>query len=390
VEHTIVGCVIVPDHFSDALGLIYDAALDQTAKPALLARLAELFRCHFADSFRRTDDYSAFGGVAFGLDRADYNDVFLDFWVKRNVWGKRRPVVRAGEVVTTRQMMPVEDLRASEMYNEYLAPRDLHEGLRLDIWAGEGWIEDISLLRPWSAGPYDDEEIRLAHALMPHLQRGSAIARRLRKAEHLASVGMAALEQLSAAFLVLDRSRNILHANHAARALLNRADGLSINLTGLAGATPQLTSRLRVALDAACGHSGMPAVSAAMRLPRPSGRSAFALVALPLRQECDIVQSAGWGGAPAALVCVTDPNAEDKPPQEQLIALFGLTRAESALAGGLLAGLELREIAEQSGRSIHTLRSQLATLMAKTNTGRQTELVRLLSRLPLGAETRAP
>ncbi len=95
------------------------------------------------------------------------------------------------------------------------------------------------------------------------------------------------------------------------------------------------------------------------------------------------------GEAPAALVCITDPNAEHKPPQAQLAALFGLTQAESALAGGLLSGLELREIAEQSGRSIHTVRSQLATLMAKTDTGRQSELVRLLSRLPLGAQSRA-
>jgi DNA-binding CsgD family transcriptional regulator len=71
-------------------------------------------------------------------------------------------------------------------------------------------------------------------------------------------------------------------------------------------------------------------------------------------------------------------------PQAQLVALFGLTQAEAALAAGLLAGLELRDIAEQSGRSINTVRSQLATLMAKTETGRQAELVRLLSRLPAG------
>jgi DNA-binding CsgD family transcriptional regulator/PAS domain-containing protein len=379
--------VIIRDDFSDCLGLIYDAALDQTAWPVLLARLASLFGCHFADSFRRTDDYSAFGGVAHGLDRADYEDVFLGFWVKRNVWGKRRPVVRAGEVVTTRQMMPVEELRASEMYNEYLAPRGLQEGLRLDIWAGEGWIEDISLLRPWSAGPFNDEEIRLGHALMPHLQRGAAVARRLRQAEQLAASGMAALEQLTAAFLVLDRSGKILHANQAAGALLEAADGLALMAAGLAGATPPITLKLHAAIDAACGRSGMSPTSGAVRLPRSSGRPPLALVALPLRPGGP-VDGYGWGDAPAALVCVTDPDAEAKPPEAQLMALFGLTQAEAALASGLLTGRELRDIAEQSGRSIHTLRSQLATLMAKTATGRQSELVRLLSRLPLAPESR--
>jgi DNA-binding CsgD family transcriptional regulator/PAS domain-containing protein len=377
--------VTVLDDFSDDLGLIYDTALEETAWPALLARLASLFRCHFADSFRRTDDYSAFGGVAHGLDHADYNDEFLGFWVKRNVWGKRRPTIRAGEVLTTRQMMPMADLCASDMYNDYLAPRDLQEGLRLDIWAGDGWIEDISLLRPWSAGPYIEAEIRLAHALMPHLQRASTVARRLRQAEHLAACGMAALEHLTAAFLVLDGAGRILHANTAARALLAAADGVTITSAGLAGAAPSITAQVQAGLEVARGRSGLPPASAAVRLPRPSGAAPLAMVALPLRPGGALSDRGGWGGAPATLVCITDPDAEAKPPQEQLVALFGLTQAEATLAGALLAGRDLREIAERSGRSINTLRSQLATLMAKTDTSRQAELVRLLSRLPIGA-----
>ncbi len=379
--------MIISDDFSDVLGLIYDAALDRSVWPALLARLATQFNSHLADSFRRTQDYSEFGGVAHGIDPADYNDVFLGFWVKRNVWGKRRPVIRAGDIVTTRQMMPVGELRASEMYNDYLAPRGLHEGLRLDVWAGEGRIEDISLLRPWSAGPFDDAERRMAQALMPHLQRGAEIARRLRHAEHLAACGLAALEQLTAAFLVLDRARRIIHTNQAARTLLAAADGFASDGGGLAAATPGVTAKLQTTLDMACSRPGQAPLSGALRLPRPSGRASLALVALPLLQGGVTQAGPGWGAAPAILVCVTDPQADARPPDAQLVALFGLTQAEAALAGGLLAGQELRDIAEQSGRSIHTVRSQLATLMAKTDTGRQSELVRLLSRLPMSERT---
>jgi hypothetical protein len=42
----------------------------------------------------------------------------------------------------------------------------------------------------------------------------------------------------------------------------------------------------------------------------------------------------------------------------------------------------LRAIAEATGRSIATVRTLLARLMAKTDTGRQTELIRLLANLP--------
>lgn len=375
----------IHDDFSDVIGLIYDAALDATVWPVLLQRLAKVFNSTFADGFRRTQDYGSFGGICFGLDAADYDDVFLGFWVKRNVWGKRRPVVRAGDVMTTRQMLPPEDLRKTDMYQDYLAPRGLHEGLRLDIWADEGCIEDVSLLRPWSAGPFSEPEIRLAHALMPHLQRGAAVARRLRRAEHLAECGLAALEQLTAAFLLLDRAGRIVLANRAARALIEAEDGFSVTPSGLAGATLSATTKLQATLAAASGRPGQPPVSGALRLPRPSGRPSLAVVALPLRPTHNVLQ-AGWGDSPTTLVCVTDPEAGTRPPQAQLVALFGLTQAEAALAGGLLAGQELRDIAERSGRSINTVRSQLATLMAKTETGRQAELVRLLSRLPVSTD----
>ena len=67
---------------------------------------------------------------------------------------------------------------------------------------------------------------------------------------------------------------------------------------------------------------------------------------------------------------------------DRLACLFGLTPGEAALVGDLLAGHELRDIAERSGRSVHTVRSLLGRLMAKTETHRQSDLIRLLSQLP--------
>src|SRR5665213_1101171 len=116
----------------------------------------------------------------------------------------------AGEIVTTGQMVPKQDLLRSEMYNEYLHPRDLHEGLRLAIRAGDGAIEDISLLRPWSAGPFEGEDLRLASMLLPHLQRGAAVARRLRQADAIAETGLAALDSVPHAVFLLDGRGRVL------------------------------------------------------------------------------------------------------------------------------------------------------------------------------------
>jgi DNA-binding CsgD family transcriptional regulator len=79
---------------------------------------------------------------------------------------------------------------------------------------------------------------------------------------------------------------------------------------------------------------------------------------------------------------VADPSARANPQRALLVEAFELTPAEADLAIDLLAGLSVREIAVASERSIATVRTHLASLLAKTGTARQSELVRLLMRLP--------
>jgi len=370
-----------PEQINDAIGLIYDVAVDTAGWPVLLAKLGTMYNCHFVDSFQRAEDYSWFHGIAHGLDRDDYENVFLGFWVKRNVWGKRRPVRRAGDVLVTREMTPVVDLLRSEMYNEFLNPRGLHEGLRMDIWAGNGWVEDISMLRPWSSGRFTAEEIRAAHALVPHLQRATAVSRRLRGAADLALAGLAALERLHTAVVLVTRSGRLVYANAAAQALLARNDGIMIADGVLGCANPSVAGAFQAVVEAACDPAGQGGRSGALRIPRPLRRPALAMIALPLRAEA-LEFDLSRRDEPAALVCISDPMLDFDLKPLQLMELFGLTQAESSLATDLLAGLELREIADSSGRSINTMRTHLARLMAKTETRRQSDLVRLLSRLP--------
>lgn len=92
----------------------------------------------------------------------------------------------------------------SEMYADYLSPRGLHEGMRLAIWSGREGIEDISLLRPWSIGPYTDPERDLAQLLRPHLRCWAEISRRLTRAEISSLAQEAAFERSGQAVLLLD------------------------------------------------------------------------------------------------------------------------------------------------------------------------------------------
>jgi len=59
--------------------------------------------------------------------------------------------------------------------------------------------------------------------------------------------------------------------------------------------------------------------------------------------------------------------------------LYGLTPAESKIAVELLSGTEPKRIAERHSLSIHTVRVHIARILAKTETSRQADLVRLLA-----------
>jgi len=62
---------------------------------------------------------------------------------------------------------------------------------------------------------------------------------------------------------------------------------------------------------------------------------------------------------------------------EMLKAAFDFTPAETEVVRALTEGGTLAQVAEQRGRSIDTIRAQLKSIMAKTETRSQTELVRL-------------
>jgi DNA-binding CsgD family transcriptional regulator len=80
----------------------------------------------------------------------------------------------------------------------------------------------------------------------------------------------------------------------------------------------------------------------------------------------------------AAVLFVADPDVRIEAIRERLGELYGLTAAEARVAGELLRGLSVEEIATSLRVSKQTVRTQLRRIFGKTGTGRQGELIRLL------------
>lgn len=59
---------------------------------------------------------------------------------------------------------------------------------------------------------------------------------------------------------------------------------------------------------------------------------------------------------------------------------YGLSRAEMEVLNGLIAGKSAKRLADERGTSVHTVRNQVASLLSKTKTSSQKELIALFTR----------
>ncbi|WP_026190564.1 helix-turn-helix transcriptional regulator [Methylobacterium sp. WSM2598] len=88
-------------------------------------------------------------------------------------------------------------------------------------------------------------------------------------------------------------------------------------------------------------------------------------------------------GGPHKVVILVNLDANPHPSPEVLKRIFSLTSSEARLAIEIAAGRSPEEIADAAHVAVGTVRKQLATVFAKTNTHRQAELVALLTRLAI-------
>lgn len=360
------------------LSAIYDLALAPTDWPIVLRLIAAALNSPYATSIITTperDTPRSLGAVGI---TADDHRAFLQTWHKRNVFGARWPAREAGAIVLGRTILPKSALLRTAMYQHYLAPRGIEELVRLDIFSDSCRSQSISLARPWASGPFTSGELAFLRTLMPHLQRVATLQAHVEGTTSIARTAIDAVEGAQAPLLLLDANGKVVHASADADRVLHEADGLSVGRDGLRAATPALSARLRAVLARAAGSNRAPGLSGALRLRRPSGKPDLVLVAIPARSRSfgpDI-------GRVSVVVQITDPLARPMPDPAILIDAFDLTPSEAILAADLLCGLSVGEAAAKRGRSVATMRTHLASILAKTGTARQSDLVRLFSRLP--------
>ena len=325
------------------------------------------------------------GGNALSLQNAEAEPDRLALFNSKYVTPDMNPAMllllaaKLGEILLREQFYSDRVWERFDMYQEIYRPIGIGASLGTVLLHSPQHFVPLGMMRAKHRGAYEPEMLTTLSRALPHLKRMVQIMLRLNDMETRAGVDEALWNRFRHGIVLLENSGRILWSNAAADTMLSRGDGLIVRggvlQAPVAEDNAALSKLIGEAADTArrCGFGS----GGALALPRESRRPLAVLVApfsidravhnMPLRR-------------PAVVVLINDPECDQRAPVEMLAQLYRLTRRETALAGLLLQGLDLREAAGRLEVSMPTVRTHLRQIFEKTGTRRQAQLVSLLLR----------
>lgn len=293
-----------------------------------------------------------------------------------------------GIPVTLEEMLPLEELRQTVFYRDFLQPYDVAQVLGLDIHDQGRLALMLRVQRSEHAPRFGDGEKALFRLLEPHLRQVLAAVQRDRQRRSEHNLFESITGHLEMGTILLDRQCRMVYCNPVARHLLQRGDGLREAQGNLLASSRGDNRELQVLLEACCSaEDGNTSLARGITLPRPGQETGLHLLVKPLSPSPEDTLAPEFQGderAARAVVYIRIPDPLGASHQDLLQQLFELTPSEARLALALANGMSLDEIAEHLCVSRNTLRTQLRTTFQKTGVNQQSALVSLVLRSVTG------
>ena len=296
----------------------------------------------------------------------------VDLWA---VLGRLRPSMRA---VLGTDHVPEDVFERSEIWNDYARPQvGAFHMVGAAFALDDGNVGLLGIHRPRDAPPFGAESRARLERLLPHLRSGLRLHRRLAGATIAARTAEDALALLDFGVVITASDGTCLYANPEAERIAAARDTFVLRTRGnpVDAARPDDARSLRrLIADAGRGGAG-----GALTLSRP-GQAAVVVLVVPLPNS--FARSLGAEATHPVMIALRDEGDAAPMASRVLRAVYGLTEAEARLAMALCRGRSLAEVSDELKVAMSTLRFHLSALLSKTDTRRQSDLVRRLSRLP--------
>jgi len=301
--------------------------------------------------------------------RATFEVYYKEGWASRDVVSARAIQQRAFHFTTTWDLFTAEEFEQTEFYQQLALRCGIGSCCGALIPLPDNELTGILMHRPWREGPVDASAVATLNALRPHLARAALTAARLALEQARAALDTLTRLRLPACALNGDgrlRLGNALFEALVPEVVKDRAQRLVFSAPEADRLFAETLERERKLTS---GRTGLT-----FPVRSTDGQPPYAAHLVPICGDGrDVFASAQW-------LLIAVPVAPSGQVNFSLIeSLFDFTAAETAVAGGLLAGKTVAQIAVDRQASVQTVRSQLKAVMGKTGTNRQADLVRLLS-----------
>jgi DNA-binding CsgD family transcriptional regulator len=255
-----------------------------------------------------------------------------------------------------------EQIDADPVYQDFFIPRGVAWVVGSLIESPDGNMIHFSFNRAVEHGPVTQHEKDYLTGFRPHLARASLISARLKLEQ--ARTAVSALEFMGLPAAALHNRGRLRLANTLFDKLVPTLAQDKANRLGFVHLASDVL--LAEALDDPAQARSFPV----------KGRDESRYIAhlLPVSGQGRDVFS-----AMDALLVLVPVALEGQVDARILQGLFDLTPAEARVARGLMVGSTVDAISMANGTSAETVRTQLKSVLSKTGTTRQAELVALLS-----------
>jgi len=298
-------------------------------------------------------------------------------WFDREI--RLEPAMRlpAGEGYFESRLLPTRVWKRSDIYNDFLSKIDRPWFLCFWLHKNPAKLSAFAIHGSGLRGQFDSTDVARVQPFVPHLQRALAIRDRVEASRLKIGALTATMDRLPFGVIVLDQNRRILECNVTAAALMTRQSGLSRQPDGCLRVRGRGGTQLHRWM---LGETPPEGIADGLLRVRGVDGSVLSIMAMPLPKE-----TPSWMAGDAAWVLlVFDPNRQKSARTELLRQDLDISDREAELAALLVQGLDVAQVAAQMNISVHTARTHLKSIFAKTGHGSQAELIRRILTGPAG------
>lgn len=221
-------------------------------------------------------------------------------------------------------------------------------------------------------GAFNNSELLQMNLLAPHIENAVSLRLKLYESDRNNDSLAVALSHVSKPLVVINSMAKVATANDAAMSLIGKSKLLNIDDSkSLCSPVRRINRNLTDGIAMGIVQSLKQTATTNM-IFADDGYEKIAMSLTPLISE----ESAGNG----VLIELFDYQLDIEVDTEKLQSLFDCTQAEANIAIELMHGLSAQDIVEKNGVSIHTVRQQIKSLLAKNGYHKQTELIAMLMR----------